>query len=216
MRNQVSEYLRNPELVKQNPRGDRRLRSCAPEGSSEAAARIERLDPGPRQHSSSHHYRANPVSPRSRDEIPLPDIRPQLPDPSCCPGSGTGPTGSGEGVVFHSIPPNTPVGMSSPFVHMNPEIFSDPHTFTPERWLEPDAKNLHGYILSFSKGSRACLGINLAYAELHVGIAVIMRRFGERMESFDTDLSDVEMVHDCLVPIPRQDSKGIRVLIRGA
>ena len=29
------------------------------------------------------------------------------------------------------------------------------------------------------------------------------------------DLSDVRMVHDCAVPIPRQDLKGIRVLITG-
>ena len=80
-------------------------------------------------------------------------------------------------VLFHSIPPGMLVGMSSPLVHMNPEISSDPHTFAPERWLGPDPENLQEYTLSFSKGSRACLGINLAYAELPVVIAVIMRRF---------------------------------------
>jgi benzoate 4-monooxygenase len=37
-------------------------------------------------------------------------------------------------------------------------IFKDPEVFRPERWLEPDAKELLDYFLPFSQGPRACIG----------------------------------------------------------
>ena len=58
------------------------------------------------------------------------------------------------------IPPGTPVGMSSVYMHMNKEIFPDPEKFDPERWLEKSKRNrLDKYLVPFSKGSRQCLGI---------------------------------------------------------
>lgn len=53
--------------------------------------------------------------------------------------------------------------MTSVLIHQNPDIFPDPLTFVPERWInDKDRKaedRLDRYLLSFSKGSRQCLGI---------------------------------------------------------
>lgn len=67
-----------------------------------------------------------------------------------------------ESTVDYVIPPGTPVGMTSVLVHHNPDIFPNPLEFMPERWLDESGlrtKGLNGFLLSFSKGSRQCLGI---------------------------------------------------------
>ncbi|KAE8361743.1 cytochrome P450 [Aspergillus caelatus] len=112
------------------------------------------------------------------------------------------------------IPTGTPVGMTAALVHVNPELFHHPHEFRPERWLGPDGqphRGLDKYILSFSRGSRQCIGINLAYSELYMGIGILIRRLGDRMQLFETDRTDVDMVEDCFVPVPKRESKGVRV-----
>lgn len=65
---------------------------------------------------------------------------------------------------------------------------------------------------SFSKGTRACLGINLAYAELFLTIAAVFRRFD--LELFETTIDDVKIVRDAFVGAPRAGSKGVRVLVK--
>jgi cytochrome P450 len=56
--------------------------------------------------------------------------------------------------------------MSTPLIHLNPQIFPDPLSFQPERFLEKP--RLKRYLMSFSQGSRQCLGMQLAYAELYL------------------------------------------------
>ena len=55
----------------------------------------------------------------------------------------------------------SPVSMSHYFVLMDPEIFPDPESFKPERWIRASeqGQNLTRFLVSFSKGSRNCLGI---------------------------------------------------------
>jgi len=121
------------------------------------------------------------------------------------------------------IPPGTPVGMSTPLIHLNPTIFPFPLTFSPERFL--NNPRLKKYIMSFSQGSRQCLGMQLAYGELYLVLAGIWRRFGGpeskaeecpsgRFELFETDEEDVEMRYDLFVPYGKSDSKGIRVVVK--
>ena len=55
--------------------------------------------------------------------------------------------------------PQTIVGISSVFVHMDEDIFPDPDEFCPERWLERDGKALDKWMLAFSRGPRSCVGI---------------------------------------------------------
>ena len=73
-----------------------------------------------------------------------------------------GPNDDVERTVEHVIPPGSAIGMSSALIHRNETIFPDAGKFKPERWLNEKGekrKDLDGYLLSFSKGSRQCLGI---------------------------------------------------------
>ncbi|KAI1264368.1 cytochrome P450 [Xylariaceae sp. FL1019] len=94
------------------------------------------------------------------------------------------------------IPPGTPVSMSTYFVHMDPNIFPDPHSFKPERWIEAAKRgyNLKRFLVAFSRGSRICLGMNLAYAELFMTLAALVRRFD--MELYDSHPDDVRVDHE--------------------
>jgi cytochrome P450 len=66
----------------------------------------------------------------------------------------------------YEIKPGTPVSMSAPITHWNERVFPDAKAFHPERWIEDTTGNLDKYLVSFSRGPRMCLGMNLAWAEL--------------------------------------------------
>ncbi|CAO2651135.1 Nn.00g094320.m01.CDS01 [Neocucurbitaria sp. VM-36] len=115
-----------------------------------------------------------------------------------------------------TIPPRVPVGMSAYCQHTDPSVFPEPFKFVPERWLPGNATPLMlRNLVPFSKGSRNCLGMNLAYAELNIMLAALFRPGAPTMELFETDESDVTPAHDFMLPLPRLDSKGIRIVIRG-
>ncbi|KAF9454465.1 cytochrome P450 [Macrolepiota fuliginosa MF-IS2] len=75
-----------------------------------------------------------------------------------------------------TIPAGTVVSMGAPILHANPEIFPDPSCFIPERWMGEENQSLDRYLVAFSKGSRSCLGINLAWCELYLIIGNIIRK----------------------------------------
>ena len=54
---------------------------------------------------------------------------------------------------------------------------------------------------------------SLAYAELYLTLSALLRRFD--FELFETTIADVEPVCDAFMPMPRIDSKGVRVFVRG-
>jgi len=113
------------------------------------------------------------------------------------------------------IPAGTPVGMTSIFTHENPAIFPEPKEFRPDRWLkggDSSKERLSKYLVNFSKGTRMCLGMNLAYAEIYLTLAALFRRF--ELELFETTREDVDPVHDFFNPSARLDSKGVRVLVK--
>lgn len=118
-------------------------------------------------------------------------------------------------VAGYTIPPNTPISMSSWDLHLNPTLFPSPHNFKPERWLEPGADALKKYLVNFTKGSRMCLGKDLARTEIVYTLSLLVRRWGGDvdggMKLWETDRSDVEIEHDFFNPFPRFESKGVRV-----
>ena len=69
----------------------------------------------------------------------------------------------------------TVVSCGSTFVHYNAAIFPNPNDFEPERWLKDSS--LDQWLVAFSKGPRACLGINLAWMELRLSFAYFFRLF---------------------------------------
>jgi hypothetical protein len=48
-------------------------------------------------------------------------------------------------------------------------------------------------------------------AEMHLLLATVFRPGGPRLELFETDESNVKPIHDFLLPLPRLDTKGVRV-----
>ncbi|KAI9766654.1 MAG: hypothetical protein M1839_004794 [Geoglossum umbratile] len=60
----------------------------------------------------------------------------------------------------YKIPQGSIVGMSAWTVHHNEDAFPVPEKFDPSRWTQPGAaKRLDKYLVSFSKGSRSCIGM---------------------------------------------------------
>ncbi|KAK1976428.1 oxoglutarate/iron-dependent oxygenase [Colletotrichum cereale] len=120
-------------------------------------------------------------------------------------------------LIEHEIlPTGTPVGMTATLIHNHPDLFPNPSCFQPERWLDDRGQRQHHldkYLLSFSRGSRQCVGINLAYAELYMAFGLLIRRMGSNMGLFETDKEDVEIHYDRFVPTPKDGTKGVRVVI---
>ena len=110
----------------------------------------------------------------------------------------------------YTIPPGTPVSMTTLCVHTDERIFPDPWSFNPDRWLGPEGLKRRKYQMAFNKGARGCIGIHLAHAELFMVIAAVARY---ELRLFETDGSDVEFCHDYHVAYPRLDSKGVRVVV---
>jgi cytochrome P450 len=115
------------------------------------------------------------------------------------------------------IPAGTAVSMSAYDVHHDEAVFPNSFEFMPERWI--GNPGLERYLVSFGKGSRQCLGMNLAYAEMYLVLARVFRWFGDgegdvgRLELWETDESDVKMVAEVLVPFAREGSKGVRAVV---
>ncbi|MCJ1464854.1 hypothetical protein MMC07_003469 [Pseudocyphellaria aurata] len=109
------------------------------------------------------------------------------------------------------IPPRTPVGMSAGLIHLDPNAFSRPHAFDPERWMDPaERKRLEKYMVPFSKGTRSCLGINLAWAEFYLTIAILFSKFDFSLRG--TTVDDVAFHNDFFVP-GQKSANGVRVTV---
>ena len=120
----------------------------------------------------------------------------------------------------YSIPPGTPFSMSSYIQHTSP-IFHDCFTFNPNRWLTTakvasavgrEEKSLDHFLVPFGKGTRSCLGQNLAWAQLYIGLATVFRRVD--LELFETGPEAIRAASDYFVPLPPLGTKGVRVTVR--
>ncbi|KAI9595174.1 cytochrome P450 [Syncephalis fuscata] len=64
--------------------------------------------------------------------------------------------------------------------HLDSVFGPDPQEFRPSRWLDSSSEQLavmRQTFLGFSIGTRACVGRNLAWLELRLTLAVLIRRF---------------------------------------
>lgn len=105
-------------------------------------------------------------------------------------------------------------------MHHDETIFPDSHSFSPKRWLESSAsgtvtinKKLQKYNISFSRGTRQCLGMNLAYSELFLVPSTLFRRY--EMELYETGEESVKLYGDFFLPKPKSGTSGVRVLVKG-
>ncbi|TVY18026.1 Cytochrome P450 monooxygenase sdnE [Lachnellula arida] len=137
-----------------------------------------------------------------------------------------------------TIPPNTAVSMHGPLIHHSPKIYPEPWSFIPERWLPtPTPPGLperpahippgnHKHLVPLSKGTRQCLGQPLAYAEVHMTLAYVLRTFArvERDENgqvtavkgirlYETDRRDTDLRRELGLPQPEKGRGTMRMII---
>lgn len=69
---------------------------------------------------------------------------------------------SKDGKTQLSIPKGTPIGTSAPIIHHNEDAFPDSYRYDPERWAKAEPaqrREMDRHLVSFSRGSRACIGM---------------------------------------------------------
>ncbi|KAJ2996575.1 hypothetical protein NUW58_g937 [Xylaria curta] len=123
-------------------------------------------------------------------------------------------TYSSHNADYH-LPVGSIVSMDNYTASHDPWAFPSPYEFRPERWEDdsraPDGKPLTKYMIAFGRGTRSCIGMQLAYAELYIGLASFFRRF--ECELFETERDAVDCYGDRFVPRPKPGTKGVRVKV---
>ncbi|KAK8253440.1 cytochrome P450 [Phyllosticta capitalensis] len=115
------------------------------------------------------------------------------------------------------IPRGTPVSMTHMFIHLSDAIFASPHAFWPER--PRNTTQQHHHWTPFGRGSRACVGRELAMAVMAGVVGEVVGRLHERegvgMELFETGRDEVEVGRDWFGGVPEKGmrSKGVRVRV---
>ncbi|KAL4979754.1 putative benzoate 4-monooxygenase cytochrome P450 [Aspergillus desertorum] len=116
----------------------------------------------------------------------------------------------------YTLPAGSKVSLTLPLILENADIFPDPYTFRPERWLSENqdpGKRLEKYLVTFNRGPRMCLGINLARAELILILAAVFREFTFDVSEVVRE-RDIDYYHDCIVGAPSAHSPGILVRVK--
>ncbi|KAH9905309.1 cytochrome P450 [Xylariomycetidae sp. FL2044] len=124
--------------------------------------------------------------------------------------------GGKKGRREYVIPRGTAIGMSTVVTHHNEDIFPNSHAFAPERWFDAEGRRkpeLEKHMLSFSRGSRACVGLQLAWCNMYLATAALVLRVFPAMALFETTIDDVAYDHDAFVSRPKVGTKGVRVVM---
>lgn len=98
----------------------------------------------------------------------------------------------GMSIGGHWIAGGTTVHSPTYTVHRNPHIFHEPNIFNPDRWLGESGKDLQQHFLTFSAGSRGCIGRNITYLEQIIVVASLVYRYDMQLISPDWVLQQHE------------------------
>jgi cytochrome P450 len=118
------------------------------------------------------------------------------------------------------MPPGFPVSLDAVHMHHTEAIFPNSHKFSLERWLDENRKDTDSktekrpdrYMVAFSRGTRQCIGINLALAEMYLMLSMMFRRYD--MELNETDVDSVKIYAEYFLPAVKPGKEGIKVLVR--
>ncbi|KAI1267884.1 cytochrome P450 [Xylariaceae sp. FL1019] len=98
-------------------------------------------------------------------------------------------------VAGHYLPKGTIISLSMRMVHFNDSVYENPYEFIPERWLGESGKELDKWFVTFSKGPRMCLGLNMTYLETYLCFANFFNKFNfELYETNEETAMWVDMV----------------------
>lgn len=92
----------------------------------------------------------------------------------------------------HWIPGGVTVTTQAYSLHRNPDVYTHPEQFDPSRWEEP-TKAMKDAYMPFGGGSRTCIGMHLARAELRLAAARFFSTFPEAKVSTREDMGSGDM-----------------------
>lgn len=105
------------------------------------------------------------------------------------------------------VPQGTAVGFNAYVLHRNKEVWgSDAEEFVPERWLPAEGESndafearlqaMNNADLSFSAGSRKCIGMNLGKMEVSKSVATLIKLFAFELADPSKDWT----IHNSIFP----------------
>lgn len=106
----------------------------------------------------------------------------------------------------YELPAGTIIGASSAILHYDPDLYPEPDTFRPERFLERRF-GPHEY-LAFGGGERLCPGSHLAVFELKITLATLLTRY--RYTLLDEGTMGVKRRTGAMMPVT-----GVRLRLDG-
>ncbi|KAK4451272.1 cytochrome P450 monooxygenase-like protein [Podospora aff. communis PSN243] len=95
------------------------------------------------------------------------------------------------GTIIHS---------SGHMLNLDEKLWEEPRRFKPERWLvgKEERRDMEARLVTFSKGPRMCMGINLAYCELYIAVATMFRKLEMKVDG--TTEKDIWSYRECFIP----------------
>jgi cytochrome P450 len=105
----------------------------------------------------------------------------------------------------YAVPAGTPVDMSILLLHHREDLYPQPFSFRPERWLGRKPGTYEW--IPFGGGIRRCLGATLAMAEQRVVLAAMTRRL-------DLEAAEPEPEHARHRNVTMIPARGTRVIVR--
>ncbi|KAJ6786773.1 hypothetical protein PWT90_10764 [Aphanocladium album] len=118
------------------------------------------------------------------------------------------------GATFNgfTVPEGTAVSIIATMLQQDEEIFPNPAMFDPRHWMGDSAlvRERERSLVAFGRGTRNCLGQNLALCELYCSIAGVFYRFDDLKLADGIKREDMEVV-ELLLGYHRRNAKKFRI-----